>query len=297
MAKRAILCIVALFLSISVFSQTRENPQLKKTLESIISGKKSIVGISVMSPDEKEMTGINANQMLPMLSTVKFPLALAALHEVEKGKLSMNQKLFIKKEELLDDTWSPFKEKYPAGNITITLEEALKWTVSYSDNNLTDILIRLIGGPETVQEFMDSSSFIIKNNEEGMHKDWDSQFINKITPNFAVLLLQEFSNSKILNKTNTQWLYNAMLNNVSGKKRLKGNLPTGVKVAHRTGTSFTNKEGMTGAINDYGIIELPGKKKIYIAVFVHNTYESFDDSEKIISDIGRAAYDYYSNKK
>lgn len=64
---------------------------------------------------------------------------------------------------------------------------------------------------------MDSSSFIIKNNEEGMHKDWDSQFINKITPNFAVLLLQEFSNSKILNKTNTQWLYNAMLNNVSGK--------------------------------------------------------------------------------
>ena len=50
-----------------------------------------------MSPDEKEMTGINANQMLPMLSTVKFPLALAALHEVEKGKLSMNQKLFIKK--------------------------------------------------------------------------------------------------------------------------------------------------------------------------------------------------------
>ena len=37
-----------------------------------------------MSPDEKEMTGINANQMLPMLSTVKFPLALAALHEVEK---------------------------------------------------------------------------------------------------------------------------------------------------------------------------------------------------------------------
>lgn len=69
------------------------------------------------------------------------------------------------------------------------------------------------------------------------------------------------------------------------------------KIAHRTGTSFTNKEGMTGAINDYGIIELPGKKKIYIAVFVHNTYESFDESEKIISDIGRAAYDYYTKNK
>ncbi|MDV3879857.1 class A beta-lactamase [Elizabethkingia anophelis] len=296
MAKKAILGIMALLMSLPFFSQVHENTVLKKTLESIISGKRATVGISIMGPDTKEVTRINGDQMLPMLSTVKFPLALTVLHEVEKGKLSMDQKLFIKKEELLEDTWSPFKEKYPQGNITITLEEALKWTVSYSDNNLTDILLRLIGGPETVQKFIDSSSFIIKNDEEGMHKDWDSQFINKITPNSAALLLQEFSNGKILNKAHTQWLYNAMLNNASGKKRLKGNLPAGVKIAHRTGTSFTNKEGMTGAINDYGIIELPGKKKIYIAVFVHNTYESFNESEKIISDIGRAAYDYYTKK-
>ena len=39
------------------------------------------------------------------------------------------------------------------------------------------------------------------------------------------------------------------------------------KIAHRTGTSFTNKEGMTGAINDYGIIELPGKRK-FILLFL-----------------------------
>lgn len=140
MAKKAILGIMALLMSLPFFSQVHENTVLKKTLESIISGKRATVGISIMGPDTKEVTRINGDQMLPMLSTVKFPLALTVLHEVEKGKLSMDQKLFIKKEELLEDTWSPFKEKYPQGNITITLEEALKWTVSYSDNNLTDIL-------------------------------------------------------------------------------------------------------------------------------------------------------------
>ncbi|WP_228459058.1 hypothetical protein [Chryseobacterium bernardetii] len=53
---------------------------------------------------------------------------------------------------------------------------------------------------------------------------------------------------------------------------------------------------MTGAINDYGIIELSDKKRIYIAVFVHDTYETFENSESIIADISKAAYDYYNKK-
>lgn len=88
-----------------------------------------------------------------------------------------------------------------------------------------------------------------------------------------------------------------MLNNTTGMKRLKGKLLANVKVAHRTGTSFTNDAGMTGAINDFGIIELPNNKKIYIAVFVHDTFESFDDSEEIIADIAEATYDFYLNTK
>jgi len=73
-------------------------------------------------------------------------------------------------------------------------------------------------------------------------------------------------------------------------------LPKNTKIAHRTGTSFTNDEGMTGAINDIGIIELPNDKKIFIAVFVHNTYETFEDSEKIIAEISKVAFDYYNKK-
>ncbi len=72
--------------------------------------------------------------------------------------------------------------------------------------------------------------------------------------------------------------------------------PKSVKVAHRTGTSFTNKEGMTGAVNDFGIIELSDKERIYIAVFVHDIYETFENAEAIIADIAKATYDYYHKK-
>lgn len=297
-SKELILTLFVLFISIPLFSQNNTNPEFKKAIESILANKKADVGISILTAGspKKEVTQINGNKLLPMLSTLKFPVALAVLHKVEKGELSLQQKIYIKKEELLEDTYSPFREKYPEGNIKLSLEDCIQWMMVYSDNNLTDILLRLIGGPDYVQNFINSKDIVIKNNEEDMHKDWDSQFINTITPNEAIRLLEQFYNGKILNKEHTKWLYTAMLNNATGTKRLKGKLPKDVKVAHRTGTSFTNKEGMTGAINDYGIIELSDKKRIYIAVFVHDTYETFENSESIIADISKAAYDYYNKK-
>lgn len=297
-SKEIIITLFSVFLSLSLFSQNTSNLQLKKTLESITSNKKADIGVAILATDplQKETVEINGNKLFPMLSTFKFPVALAVLHKVEKGELSLQQKIYIKKEELLEDTYSPFREKYPEGNMELSLEDCIHWMMVYSDNNLTDILIRLIGGPDYVQKLINSKDIVIKNDEEGMHKDWDSQFINTITPNEAIRLLEQFYNGKILNKEHTKWLYTTMLNNATGTKRLKGKLPKGVKVAHRTGTSFTNKAGMTGAINDYGIIELSDKKRIYIAVFVHDTYETFEDSEAIIADVAKAAYDYYNKK-
>jgi beta-lactamase class A len=297
-SKEIILTLFSVFLSLPLFSQNTSNQQLKKTIESITSNKKADIGVAILTTDSlhKEGIEINGDKLFPMLSTFKFHIVLAALHKVEKDELSLQQKMYIKKEELLENTYSPFKEKYPEGNMELTLEDCMKWIVTQSDNNLTDILLRLIGGPEYVEKFINSKDVIIKNDEEGMHKDWDSQFINNTTPNETIRLLSKFYNGKLLNKEHTKWLYTTMLDNLAGIKRLKGKLPKDVKVAHRTGTSFTNKAGMTGAINNFGIIELSDKKRIYIAVFVHDTYETFENSEAIIADIAKAAYDHYNKK-
>lgn len=294
--KKHLFLILLIFTSAVYGQYKKEN--LTDKIEIILKDKKANIGVSIIESNNKKIVDIKGNDFFPMLSTVKFPIALTILDKVQKKELSLNQKIFIKKEELLDDetNWSPFKEKHPNGNLEITLEEALSWMVSHSDNNLTDILLRLIGGPQTVQNFINSKNFIIKNDEEDMHKDWESQFVNKITPNEATRLLSKFNSEKILDKTTTKWLYNAMLINASGGNRLKGKLPKNTKIAHRTGTSFTNDNGMTGAINDMGIIELPNKKKIIICVLVNDTYESFKKSEEIIADIAKVTYEHYTSK-
>lgn len=272
--------------------QLKDSTAFQNKLYAFAQSLKADVGIAILGPDGSVFQ-VNELKAYPMMSTFKFPIALTVLHKVEQGTLSMNQKIFIKKAALHKNTVSPFRDKHPNGNIEITVEEALEWMVCYSDNNLTDVLLELVGGTKVVSEFINSPEFVIRNNEADMHKNWEAQFVNTISPKFAMQLLHKFEQGKMLNPTHTQWLYQAMVNSKTGLKRLKGQLPEGTLVAQRAGTSFTNKQGITGAINNIGIVELAPNQKIYIAVYVRNIAESFEVGESLIAEIAKAAFDYY----
>jgi beta-lactamase class A len=292
--KKIIFLLCICFFSVQLYAQNTN--ELREELNKIISSKRADVGFSIFNLENGDTLSFNGNKHYPMISAFKFHVALTVLNKVDKGDLSLNQKLFIKKHELLGNTWSPFKERYPNGDISISLKEALEWTVSVSDNNLCDILIRLVGGVKTVDNFIDNSDFIIKNDEEGMHKNWDAQFLNTTTPNFSNQLLKRFLEKKLLTKKSTKFLYETMVATSVGQNRIKGKLPSKTEVAHRTGSSFTNEAGMTGAINDIGIVKLPNGNRLIISVFVHNTTEKFKDGEEIIADISKVTWNYYSKK-
>jgi len=291
MAKFILLIFVTIFYS-QVYSQT----ELREKIEQLISSKKADVGVSILNLANGDSLSINGMKHYPMISVFKFHIALTVLNKVDKGELALNQKLFIKKTELLENTWSPFKKKYPNGDVSISLQEALKWMITVSDNNICDILIRLVGGVEAVDHFINDSNFVIINDEEGIHENWEAQFLNTTTPNFSSQLIKSFYETKLLTKKSTKFLYKTMLSTSVGKNRIKGKLPPKTKVAHRTGSSFTNNEGMTGAINDIGIVELPNGNQFIISVFVHNTSEKFEDGETLIADIAKAAWDYYTQE-
>jgi len=290
--RKYFLIIFAALLYIKAFGQT----ELRQKIEQIVSTKNADVGISILNLENGDTLSINGNKHYPMISIFKFHIALTVLSKVDKGELSLNQKLFIKKSELLEDTWSPFREKYPEGEIAITLKEALQWTIVVSDNNLCDILIRFVGGVKTVDNFINSPNFIIKNDEEGMHQNWDAQFLNTTTPNFSNQLLKQFFENKLLTKKSTKFLYKTMVATSVGQNRIKGYLPLKTEVAHRTGSSFTNETGLTGAINDIGIVKLPNGNRFIISLFVHNTTENFKDGEEIIADITKTTWDYYTKR-
>jgi len=211
----------------------------------------------------------------------------------------MNQKITIRKADLNSDTWSPIKVKYPNGT-ELPLSEIIKYTVSESDNVGCDILLRLLGGPKVVNNYLATHNFkdiSIHATEKEMHTDWNVQFTNWTTPNSAVTLLKAFCDKKLLSDTSTDFLMKTMIATSTGKNRIKGQLPESTVVTHKTGSSGVNAKGLTAAVNDIGIVTLPNGKHFIICIFVSNSYENEATNEKMISDISKSTYDYFMNMK
>jgi len=297
---KKIFCITGLlllFISYNVSAQTTH--VLRKQLQHIISTKKADVGISILGIEDQDMLSIHGNRHYPMQSVFKFHIVLVVLSEIDKGNLSLNQNITVRKSDLNSDTWSPIKNKYPNGT-ELSLSEIIKYTVSESDNVGCDILLRLLGGPRVVNNYLATHLFkdvLIHATEEEMHKDWNVQYTNWTTPNSAVTLLKAFYDKQLLSETSTDFLMKTMIATSTGKNRIKGQLPESTVVAHKTGSSGVNAKGLTAAVNDIGIVTLPNGKHFIICIFVSNSYENEASNEKIISDISKSTYDYFTKKR
>ena len=288
-----------LLLTIVLVSGFCFSQNLKKEILQITKGKNATVSVSVLDFENNKSVQIKGNKKLPMLSVFKFHIGLAVLNEVDQGKLNLDQKILIKKSDLLENTWSPIRERFPEGDIEMPLGLLIKYTVAESDNNGCDILLRLIGGTETVQKFINSKgirNFTIKVNEEQMHQGFEFMYLNTTTANSANQLLKDFRDKKIVSKTSTDFLMTTMLETSTGKNKIVAQLPESVPVAHKTGSSGKNEKGLTIAENDIGIVTLPGGKSYALSIFVSDSMESAETNTKMIADISKIVFDYFSKK-
>lgn len=270
---------------------------LQTEIGHLIKTKKATVGVSVVANHYQDTITINGNVHFPMQSVFKFPIALAILSKIDKGTLTLNQKVHITKKDLSAKTWSPIKDKFPRGTV-LTIGQILEYTVTQSDNVGCDVLLRLIGGPNAVETFLQRNGYkdiSIKTNEEGMHRQWNAQYRNWSTPvAMTNLLVGAYTNRNgLLSAKSYDLLWKLMKATSTGAKELKGQLPPGTVIAHKTGSSGMNDKGVTAALNDAGVIFLPDGTPLFITVYVSNSTESPETNEKIISDIAKQVWNHY----
>lgn len=229
-----------------------------------------------------------------MQSVFKFPLAVTALHLIEQGKLSLDQSIrFLPSDRILPHTHSPIQDKYPEANVNVLLRELLGLAVSQSDNVAADIVLRTIGGPTIVNNYMDSigvSGFHLEDGEDGLARDVAAQYRDWFEPAGAVQLLRRISDHSPVTLEHTQTLLQWMQETPNGALRIKGMLPPGTIVMHKTGSSGT-REGVTFATNDIGLITLPDGRRLAIAIFVTDSRAGEDARDAVIARIAKAAYD------
>lgn len=295
MKKLHLPILLLMILLIPQFSEAQDS--LKKQIVEIAKQSKGIVGVSVLGIETRDTLNYNGNSRLVMQSVMKLPIAMAVLNRVDKGKYKLGQKMKVGKSDMYPNTWSPMRDKYPEGT-EITLGELLSYMVSQSDNDACDFLLKKLGGTQTVMDYLQGlgiKGINIVASETDMRKAWEVQYTDWCKPAEVVRLLDLFYQGKALSKSSNDFLYKIMTETTTGPKRLKGLLPADAVVAHKTGTSGTNEDGLTPATNDVGIITLPNGKHLAIAVFVCNSKADEATRDLVIAQIAKAAWDFYGH--
>lgn len=288
--------LLVLVLSSSVVSA--QSPVLKEQIESIVADKKATVGAAVWGPDDLDPLLFNPFEKFPMQSVFKLHLAMLVLHQVDEGKLDLNQLVTVKRAEVLQNTWSPLMKQYQGNEFSVPVQQLLQYSVSHSDNVACDLLFELVGGPAALHSYVQSIGIKeteVVANEAQMHADDQVQYKNWTSMKGAVQILQKFEQKKLLSKNSHALLWRWMVETTTGPKRLKGLLPSDTVVAHKTGYSGI-RAGKTAATNDIGVIVLPDGRPLLVAVFIKDSSESTETNEAIIARIAQAAYQFELKK-
>ncbi len=289
------------------------------------------VGVAAVAVETGERFALRGGERFPMMSVYKLPIALALLHEVEAGRLSLEKPVAIQPSDLRLGN-SPLADRYPGAGVTQTLAELLEETLVDSDNTASDLLLREAGGAAAVTARMralgvegirvDRAEAWLALDGAGIRgappeADWTLPALRRLfdaqppaerakalrafvedprdtaTPDAMADLLVLLARGKALGSANTARIINLMARTRSGAARIKARLPDGTPVVHRTGLSMS-VEGYTGAINDVGLVTPADGRRFAIAVFVKGCRRPVPEAEDAIARIARAAYDFFA---
>jgi beta-lactamase class A len=316
--KRTLLTYICLFASASFACSDRSSPQpnapttrsdskvektnnaqdleLQSQLDQIASMAKGKVGVEAVVLETGETVSLNPQGHFPMQSVYKLPIGVAVMKQVDAGKIALDHKVLVTRDDFVGRaSHSPIRDKYPNGT-ELTVNELLAWMLLESDGTASDVLMKLAGGPEAIQAYLTElkiTDLVVLDTEKAFAQDHSLQYRNWATPEAAVALLRALHERRGLSESAQGLLLKLMAESKTGPKRLKGLLPAGTVVAHKTGTSVT-ENGITAATNDIGIITLPNGHHLGIAVFVSDSAADEVTREGVIAKVARAAWDKWS---
>jgi len=294
------LAIALLLVPVSVFAQN----SLRTQIADIAKDAKGVVGVACELPGTKLNCDLNSHIHAPMQSMYKLPLSLTALHLAEIGKLLPDQRSGESMEEILDrkvrflptdiipHSYSPLTDRYPKADVDVTLREVIRLAVGVSDNGAEEILVRLVGGPLAVENYMHSlgiNAIQVRYSERDLDRDENLEYQDWIEPTAAVELLERLVKYSPVSPAMNAFLLKTMADSLTGKEQLRAGLPPGTVLAHKTGHSGTHG-GVTAATNDIGLVTLPDGRRLAIAVFVTDSRANDTTRQRVIARIAQAVY-------
>jgi len=257
------------------------------------------LGAAVRIVETGETVVLNGDGRFPMQSVYKAPIGMAVLHEVDAGRLSLDAPIRVEAADLVPSGMhSPLRDAHPKGGV-VPLRELLRLSVEESDGTASDVLLRLVGGKAKAQGYLSSlgvEGIRIETTEGEMGRDYQAQYRSWAMPGAAIDWLTALQQGKSLSPASRALLLGWMTTTKTFPTRLKGRLPAGTEVAHKTGSSGS-RDGVSAATNDIGIITLPDGRHLAVAVFLRDSKAKDEARDAAIAQVARAAWDKATTKR
>jgi len=238
---------------------------LEQQLNYFVANKSADVGVAALDLSSGDSVSVKGSTPFPMASTVKVAIAALYLAQVDHGRRS------------LDDTINGTSAR-----------SLMKRMLIHSDNVATDILLKDLGGPRVLNQWLHDNGVV------GLRVDrtiaqlladkrdlWDRR--DSSTPKAMVDLLRRIYTAQLIRPESRNYLLDVMAQCQTGKNRIKALLP-GVPIEHKTGT-------LNGYASDVGFLTMPDGRRVAVAIFTRGGA----DRPRTIAETARAIYDGFKS--
>ena len=299
--------------------------RLQQQIEFVSHATDGVVGVSATHIETGNTVSVHGAEGFPMASAFKVPVAVQLMTMVEAGQLTLDKMITLGPQDLHPGSGKLSELMFHPG-VALSVENLMELMLVISDNSAADLCLREAGGGDAVTARMKSlglpgirvdrptalliSDWVGAKNippEAQWSRDMWDQLYNRIpnnehmqarrtqmrdprdtaTPDDMTRLLVHIWRKDLFSPGNANELLGMLERCQTGKARIKGMLPQGTDVAHKTGT-------LGGVANDVGVITLPnGLGHIAISVFTKASTKSEDAEEKAVAEVARTVYDYF----
>jgi beta-lactamase class A len=294
---------LVLLLTMSLTLRAADPQKLTAELRRIEAECGGVLGVAAMHVESGRSVGYRGKERFPMMSVAKLPAAARALGMMQAGLLPYRKMVKLEPADY-SPGHSPIRDNYPDGAV-LTVGQLLEASVRESDNTAHDFLLKLVEGPQMVQQMTDrvlKDGIRMNRTEKQMSLDFaakgaeafDADGRDSATPEAMASFLVLLARGQVLQKQATELLKEWMTQTPTGQKRIKLLLPPGTVVWHKTGTGG-DRDGVNLCTNDVGAAVLPeGRGTVAMAIFVKLSKKGLEARERAIAEAALAVCDYLS---
>jgi beta-lactamase class A len=255
----------------------------ERTLKAIHKRVGGRLGVHILDSQSGRRIGYEDGARFAMASTFKLPLAAALLWQSDRGAFSIDRALPISKTDLLDNS-PELEARLQRGDTTMTVRELCAAAVVLSDNTAANLLLAGIGGPPAFTQFMRNLGDEVTRldrNEPTLNDNVPDDPRDTTTPRAMTDSMLRIFTQDILSLPSRAMLIDWLTAGRRGLDRVRAGLPKDWQAGDKSGT------GANAAFNDLAIVYPPGRRPIFVSVYMSGSQKPPAELAAAQADIGR----------